>query len=654
MRGLEVRTSDAGFRVFRIHYSADPEKDPATPKGALWLESEVRGYPGGTKSAKWRQEMEIDWDAAGGDLVFPQLDQYLEQIFVDPFEIPTTWSLFASFDYGHRNPSAFHVHAIDHDGDWWTVWEYYKRGARYRDIAKAIRLCPYFDKLKYPPIADPSIWAMNQQTESGVKSLAQLWAELPKDEAIYFAQGKKGGDITFAEKVNGNMWYVDPKPSQDWKFSPRWRIFKTAPWLKWELAKIRYRDWSGTQQQFHNLKEEIVDRDNHAFDGCYDEQTEILTGLGWKRFADVQRGEPVAILDGDEMRFEEVIETIALDHSGTMLLYEGKSLNFCTTEDHWFYAADHLSSVVQKNPKFRRLRFRDFQRNMWVRRTAEYAGKEIDERINGVSADDAIAWYGFWLAEGCKSTNHRGSYYAHVDQKNPDMELIGLMDRLGCKTRRKDRNGVVRFSLGVKWYRLVRNQGISPTKFVPEWLKNLSKRQTEILLHWLWKGDGCGSRYSTSSRRLADDVQELILRIGGAATIGHEAPCLRKLPNGRVVLSREQFYVDRTYGRPGQAGNGERSMLLQIDREKVQRVHYEGKVYCVEVRTGVILVRRKGRAFWCGNSKMFATMFFMSPELPQAEKYEKLKALDYSSYREWKRLDDLERQPRGDGGMGDF
>lgn len=268
MKGIEERKSDAGFHCIRLHYTADPAKDPATPEGAAWLQNELRGYPGGMQSAAWRQEMEIDWDAAGGDLVFPQLQVYDDEIFVPPFDIPESWSLYGSFDYGHRNPSAFHVHAIDHDGDWWTVWEFYKKGCGYRVISQAIRACPYYGRLAYPPVADPSIWALNQQTDNGVKSLAQLFAELPPDEAVYFAQGKKGGDITFAEKVNGEMWYVDPKPLAGWEFTPRWRVFKTCPMLRWELRKIRYQDWSGTQQMTHNLREEIVDRDNHAFDGA--------------------------------------------------------------------------------------------------------------------------------------------------------------------------------------------------------------------------------------------------------------------------------------------------------------------------------------------------------------------------------------------------
>jgi hypothetical protein len=268
MKGVKHYTSDAGFHCIRVHYSADPEKDPATPIGAHWFEGAVKGYPGGTKSSAWRQEMEIDWESSGGELVFPQLTDYEERIVINPFEIPESWDCYGSFDYGHRNPSSFHIYAIDHDGNVYAAWEYYMAGKGYKSIADAIRSCPYWDRMQYLPIADPSIWAKNQQNQVGgdendMKSIAQLFTELPAASRIWFAPGKKGGDITVAEKINGLLWNEDDLKKGE---KPRLYIFKTCPMQIWEMKKLRYADWSATMQEQRNIKEEIVDRDNHAFD----------------------------------------------------------------------------------------------------------------------------------------------------------------------------------------------------------------------------------------------------------------------------------------------------------------------------------------------------------------------------------------------------
>lgn len=265
VRGVKTYTSRGGFRVISIHYSADPDKDPATHAGAAWFKRETSSIVGGIQSAQWRSEMELDWEATGGDLVFPQFGAYRSKIVVPPLsQIPSSWRLYGSFDYGHRNPSAFYVHAIDHDGDVWTVWEYYQAGDGYRDTARAIRACPYFGLLCTLPVADPSLFADTQQQTNDVKSIARLFYELDEKERILFARGKAGPgcDVTFAEKINGEFW-------KDLEHrAPRWRIFATCPKLIWELEKIRFAEWSSSMQEVKNLREQIVDRDNHGFDSC--------------------------------------------------------------------------------------------------------------------------------------------------------------------------------------------------------------------------------------------------------------------------------------------------------------------------------------------------------------------------------------------------
>jgi len=266
MAGIEHYKSASGFHVTRVHYTADPAKNPATPEGAKWLKNELIGIQGGIHSAQWRQEYEIDWDAAGGELVFPQCEMFRSRIICAPFTVPETWALYGSFDYGHRNPSSFHVYAIDHDGDIWSVWEYYKAGMGYRSIAKSIRACPHFEGLSCLPIADPSIWAKTQQTSSDqneMKSVAQLFFELPEEERIVFSPGKSGGDITVAEKINGELWNEEELKKGR---APRLKIFATCPMQIWELGKLRYRDWGSSMQEQKNLQESIVDKDNHAFD----------------------------------------------------------------------------------------------------------------------------------------------------------------------------------------------------------------------------------------------------------------------------------------------------------------------------------------------------------------------------------------------------
>ena len=112
-KGIHSGISSEGIKVIRIHYSADPEKDPDTERGAKWLKTELQGYRGKT-DPRWRKEMEIDFEAHGGQLLFPYLLEHQQKIFVKPQGVEGL-RLTAGLDYGTRNPSAFEVLGADYD-----------------------------------------------------------------------------------------------------------------------------------------------------------------------------------------------------------------------------------------------------------------------------------------------------------------------------------------------------------------------------------------------------------------------------------------------------------------------------------------------------------------------------------------------------------
>src|ERR1039458_6929915 len=65
MRGLTVRRTRGGIPVVRLHYTADPHRDPEL--NPAWKEAERRTY---SSQASWDREQEIIDEAGGGELVF--------------------------------------------------------------------------------------------------------------------------------------------------------------------------------------------------------------------------------------------------------------------------------------------------------------------------------------------------------------------------------------------------------------------------------------------------------------------------------------------------------------------------------------------------------------------------------------------------------
>ena len=71
----------------KVHYTADPEKNPATPEGQEWLKRALAGVKGGFSSSSWRKEMEIDFKARSGQKVFEGLELMRDKIMIKPFQI---------------------------------------------------------------------------------------------------------------------------------------------------------------------------------------------------------------------------------------------------------------------------------------------------------------------------------------------------------------------------------------------------------------------------------------------------------------------------------------------------------------------------------------------------------------------------------------
>lgn len=275
--GLTVRTTSAGIPVARVHYSADSHKRPGTAEGAVWLKQASAGYPGGTRSPRWRKEMEIDYGALGGTRLFPEWENWRAagRIVIAPFD-PVGYRFYGAYDHGWRNPASFHVYGINSDGMMICCFEFYGSHVPYQYVADIIKgktvvvppsgCCEIHDRARVfqgNPFAgkevwkraDPSMWAEDQpQNDKTNKSMAHLYSKA----GISFQPAEKGTDTTVAEWLLSYYW---KNPG-----NPLYRIFDTCPMLIWEIGQQRHRTFSAQVALNREQPEELVDKDNHAWD----------------------------------------------------------------------------------------------------------------------------------------------------------------------------------------------------------------------------------------------------------------------------------------------------------------------------------------------------------------------------------------------------
>lgn len=324
--GLSWRLAGAGIPVLRVHYAADPDKRPGTVEGDAWRER-AAARVGGTKSARWRKEMEIEYRALGGTKVFMDWDAWVSAgKIVIPMYRASAKKLYGSYDHGWTNPASFHVHAVDGDGNIDTVWEFYadKIPVKYiADIIKgktvvvprrdAARIepdrmrwegCPYAGDIAWK-VADPSMWSEDQQmNDNTMKTIASLFQR----EGVIFQKGERGGDTAVVEWLLGHFW-ANPE-------APRYRITKNCPWLIWELGQQRYKQLSAHTELNTNTPEVLVDKHNHAWDDLKmflkrfpppatapKPESKAATFMWWRKQAlSAAKGQPVATYKREMVR----------------------------------------------------------------------------------------------------------------------------------------------------------------------------------------------------------------------------------------------------------------------------------------------------------------------------------------------------------------
>jgi len=209
-----------------------------------------------------------------------------------------------------------------------------------------------------------------------------------------------------------------------------------------------------------------------------------------------------------------------------------------------------------------------------------------------------LKFFGFYIAEGnsyARKRYHKNGtlyheYLVRIFQNKGKIaeEFECVLKKLPFHYRKKgegeNKNKIV-FEIGNKQlYEFLKQFGKGETKYIPHAIKNLSISHLKILFNWLMKGDGYvgngNMEYSTKSKKLADDVQEIVLKLGWTANIQNRSKGEFKWHD--VSVSRTKHF--------------------RFKKENIKKIKYCGKVYCLEVPNHTLYVRREGKACWCGNS----------------------------------------------------
>ena len=344
----------------------------------------------------------------------------------------------------------------------------------------------------------------------------------------------------------------------------------------------------------------------HHTSECFDDRTEALTDLGWVPWPEVTAAHKLATVEDGRLIYENPIRVVKLPSPGELHCFQGRYVDYAVTGDHRHLVRGPSKAAEWHMQDAASLHGRRFCVSQFGFAGGDSPGDSPGDLPCGIKTwgdyAELVAW---WATEGYAKVNHRTACVTlyQSETANPDhlARIEALATRLGFPWSRYKSKGV-QFGITIANRPLatyLKQFGThSHNKRLPRLLFEAPLAARKIAFEIMLDGDGHRAEtptgdshsYTTTSRQLADDFQELSIRVGLGAVVRLNAPrkethYLQSYHCG-VALKRTTAQVD---GDRNAAGFSVRP--------------YAGAVYCAEMRTGLLYVRRNGKPMLTGNSK---------------------------------------------------
>lgn len=334
------------------------------------------------------------------------------------------------------------------------------------------------------------------------------------------------------------------------------------------------------------------------FEPCYSADTEILTPNGWRTFDKIEVGSVVMTMNPNTnlAEWQKVIRRQNYRYKGELIHFNGRNINLLVTPDHEVLVSLR-NSQSNKWSRYKRKRANEIfgKYNYRMTRNMFWKCQDINDIIQiGKSQFDTntfLNFLGTYLGDGSSYINKGGYVIKIAAMTERDIKRVRrLIERLGFNPNYDGRSW--RF-FSKDLYKLLKPLGHAHEKYIPFDYKNLPSRRLRHLLEGLMESDGNldTNTFTTISKQLADDVQEVMFKIGTAAIVRKIEPTKGNSIKGGFKGNYPVYKIRQSFTQ----------VSPKINPTMHQRIPYEGIVYDVTVPNHIIFVRRNGKPVWSGN-----------------------------------------------------
>ena len=303
---------------------------------------------------------------------------------------------------------------------------------------------------------------------------------------------------------------------------------------------------------------------------CLTGDHEILTPDGWVRLDEFHGGSMMCWNQVTEVLSFQNAKQLAFPYTGEMVTYKGQRISQIATPDH-------KMATLSKEGYWESRTVADIGEHRF---TIPFTGHRVVQSRTYDAAELRVLI--MTQADGHYTTD--GSIRFHFSKKRKVERCKHLLRQCDiCFVTSNNSDGTITVKI--------------KSAFIPLWLRAFNKKTfdywmldepLEVVFDEIPLWDGCYTaknsiQYSTTNRKNADVVQACALCAGLSAT--------------QKVKYRDKWsdaYVVNIWLKPGHG--------TSIRREQVNRIDYDGTVYCAKTPTGFFPVRREGRIWITGNS----------------------------------------------------
>lgn len=332
---------------------------------------------------------------------------------------------------------------------------------------------------------------------------------------------------------------------------------------------------------------------------CFSSDTEILTKNGWKYFNEIVIGSEVLTMNPQTRiaEWQNVDRIQAYTYRGDLLHFNSRGVDLLVTPDHSLYV-DKLDSDTHEWQGWHKTKAEKVfaQDDYRMSRHVNWQGTDIDDEIiianTTYNTNSLLEFIGMYLTAGwCSYGKLMGKVINIKTTSSDDTDkLQSVLSMLGKSAHYNGTAWQINCSELAEY---LQEFGQHHHSNMPQWLKALPRHRLQLLLKGLKLNESKASIYTTVSARLADDIQEVIFKVGLAATLCNCSIAeVQKQANGHDSISQYTVFKIR---------QSIATDNLKLSAQSQKKVPYTGMVYDVTVPNHIIFVRRNGKAVWSGN-----------------------------------------------------